>query len=225
MVKRNSMIKGCIFDLDGVIVDTAKYHFKAWERLASSLSIPFTEQDNEHLKGVSRLESLKFILSLGDVTLSEEETSKLLRLKNDWYIDLISDLSSLDLLEGIPEFLEHLKSEHIKISLGSASKNAMPVLVSTGILPYFDYISDGNSTDKSKPDPEVFYIAAQGLGLEPSECIVFEDAIKGIEAALNGGFKVVGIGEKDVLDMAHVVYPNLVGKTFKNIIKDLTQVN
>jgi beta-phosphoglucomutase len=211
------MVKACIFDLDGVIVDTAKYHFLAWQRLANKLGIDFTEEENEHLKGVSRVQSLEYILRLGKVELSNEDKLSFAHLKNEWYVDLISNLSSDEILPGVMDLLNDLKSNNVKIALGSASKNAVPILKSIGILPYFDYISDGNSTDKSKPDPEVFIIAAEGINETPAACIVFEDSIKGIEAANIGHFRSLGIGDKNTLHMAEYTFENLIGITWSKL--------
>ncbi len=216
-MENKSQFKGCIFDLDGVIVDTAKFHFLAWQKLANLLDITFTEEDNEALKGVSRTESLNHILGMGGLVKSDEEKTLLASMKNAWYIDMISHLDHSALMPGVIELMDDLKVHGIKIALGSASKNALPVLRSTGILEYFHYISDGNSTDKSKPDPEVFYIAAEGLSLQPHECIVFEDSIKGLEAAQKGGFLKVGIGNVINLPIADFVVEDLSYITFENL--------
>jgi beta-phosphoglucomutase len=203
------MIKAVIFDLDGVLVDTAKYHFLAWKKLANSLGITFTEKDNEQLKGVSRMESLEYILKLGRYESSQVEKERFCALKNSMYIDFISDLDENALLPGSIKLLSSLRESGIKIALGSASKNALPVLTSTNILQYFDAIADGNSTKKSKPDPEVFLIASENLGLNPHECVVIEDSIKGIEAAIAGGFKSIGIGNEVDLNKAQYVVDSL----------------
>jgi beta-phosphoglucomutase len=202
-------IKACIFDLDGVIVDTARYHYQAWRRLANSLGFDFTEADNEHLKGVSRAESLRIILSLGGVSLPEAEQEALAAKKNDWYVALISQVGAEELLPGARAFLEALRAAGYKIALGSASKNARTILERTGILPLFDAVIDGNHTTKGKPDPQVFLMGAEALGLPPEACVVFEDAQKGIEAARNGGFPCVGIGDPGTLAQADRVLPGL----------------
>ena len=211
------MIKGCIFDLDGVIVDTAKYHYLAWKRLAGSLGIEFTEHDNEQLKGVSRMQSLEHILEIGKLSLSIEDKLQLAKRKNEWYVEYITHIDKSEILDGAEKLLLDLKKNNISIALGSASKNAIPLLKSIGILDLFDYISDGNSTDKSKPDPEVFLIAAKGLNLLPEECVVFEDSIKGVEAAIKGNFKSIGIGEASVLGIADFVWPDLHDATWGKI--------
>jgi len=198
-------LEACIFDLDGVLVDTAKYHFLSWQSIAHNLGIDFTLSHNENLKGVSRKESLEYILQLGSVEVVEEEKIQLMDTKNKLYLNFISSLSPSDLLSGVIPFLDSLKNNRIKIALGSASKNALPVLYSTGIFHYFDTISDGNSTNKSKPDPDVFLIASRALGVDPSNCIVFEDAQKGVEAAKSGGFYCIGIGEEPLFGVDHAL--------------------
>lgn len=213
------MIQGFIFDLDGVIVDTAKYHFLAWRRLANNLGIDFTEEENENLKGVSRMASLDHILRLGKLELRQEEKIKLAAAKNEWYVEFISRIDQSEVLPGVNELLDNLIQNRIKIALGSASKNAIPILQGIDLYDKFDFISDGNSTDKSKPDPEVFLIAANGIQLEPSKCLVIEDSIKGIEAAINGGFLSLGIGLKSNLGDADVVLPNLENSNYENINK------
>jgi len=211
------MIKACIFDLDGVIVDTAKYHFQAWRRLAQELGFDFTERENEKLKGVSRMQSLDLILSWGGVVKTGEEKAELAARKNDWYVQLISGMTPGETLEGVPEFLNELRSKKVKIALGSASKNAQTILEKIGLTPYFDALIDGNQTTKSKPDPEVFLLGAAALGVAPSEAIVFEDAAKGIEAALAGGFWAIGIGAQEGLNEAHAVIPGFKNYDFEKI--------
>jgi beta-phosphoglucomutase len=211
------MIQACIFDLDGVIVDTAKYHYLAWKRLADMLNIPFSEEENENLKGVSRVQSLEYILNLGGVQLAADEKSKYAMAKNDWYLEYVSQINEEEILPGVLQLFDDLKSNHIKIALGSASKNAIPILKNIGLLHYFDFISDGNSTDKSKPDPAVFLIAAKGINHEPINCIVFEDALKGVEAAIAGGFRSFGVGDKNTLGIAEYVFPDLKEMTWNKL--------
>jgi beta-phosphoglucomutase len=202
-------IKACIFDLDGVICDTAKFHFRAWRRLANELGFDFTEEDNEKLKGVSRTESLRLILKWGGMTENDEEVlAAMADKKNSWYLESISSMTPHEILPGVQAFLDDLKKRQIKIVLGSASKNAVVILERLELLSYFDAIVDGNHTTKSKPDPEVFLMGAEAVGLKPKDCIVFEDAEKGVEAALDGKFYTVGVGNHDVLDEAHIVIPN-----------------
>ncbi len=200
----------CLFDLDGVLVDTAKYHFLAWKRLADELNIPFDEEDNERLKGVSRMASLEIILSLGDVSLTEKEKVELATKKNEWYRAYILKMDPSEILPGALELLEDLRERGIKLALGSASKNAPTILEVTGLAPYFDAVVDGNSVSKAKPDPEVFLIGARSLGVEPVRCVVFEDAIAGIEAAKNAGMLAIGVGDPETLTEADHVVPNLV---------------
>lgn len=213
-----SLIKACIFDLDGVLVDTAKYHFAAWRRLANELGFDFTHTDNEKLKGVSRVESLRLILQWGGVEKSAAEQAELAALKNSWYTESIKEMPQEEILEGISPFLEHLRSTGIRIALGSASKNAGIILQQVGLTDYFEVIVDGNSVEKSKPDPEVFLKGAKALGLTPAECMVFEDAEKGIEAALNGGFTAIGLGDPASLNRAHLVLKSLSDWTLPQLI-------
>lgn len=193
------MIKGCLFDLDGVLVDTAKYHFLAWKRLADELDIAFTHEDNERLKGVSRMRSLDIILEIGQVTLEESQKITLADKKNEWYKEYIMKMDESEILSGVSQFLEHIRNKGIKIALGSASKNSPIILERTGLAKYFDAIVDGNDVSSAKPDPEVFLLGAEKLGLKPEECLVFEDAQAGIEAAKAGGMKVVAVGTEELL--------------------------
>lgn len=215
------MIKACIFDLDGVIVDTAKYHFVAWRRLANELGFDFTEAENEQLKGVSRMGSLDLILSWGNVQLSEDEKIAWADKKNTWYRAYLKDMTAADILEGVLPFLDDLANHKIHVGLGSASKNAMTVIDQIGLRDRFEVIIDGTKTTKSKPDPQVFQLGASAMNIESSECIVFEDAASGVEAALNGGFYAVGIGQPENLGHAHLVIPNFIGKTLDNIVHEL----
>lgn len=202
-------VKACIFDLDGVIVDTAIYHFKSWKRLADELGINFTLHDNERLKGVSRVRSLEIILELGNVTKTEAEQKELASRKNDWYTEMISKMKPDEVLPGAKDFLQTVKNAGIKTALGSASKNAGIILDKTGLTPFFDAIIDGNHVSKAKPDPEVFLKGAESVQVDPKFCVVFEDAIAGVEAAIAGGMKVVGIGSPDILGKANLVVSGL----------------
>lgn len=189
------MIRGFLFDLDGVLVDTAHYHFKAWQRMAAELGIHFGEAENEQLKGVSRAESLRRILEWGGVSLTDAEKQHWMTLKNDWYLELVAGMPADDYLPGAHEFLVASRTAGIKVALGSASKNAPLILERLGWIPLFDALVDGNVVTASKPDPEVFLEGARRLGLQPEECVVFEDSEAGVEAAHRGGMKVVGIGQ------------------------------
>jgi beta-phosphoglucomutase len=202
-------IKACLFDLDGVVVDTAKYHYLAWNRLANSLGFNFTEKDNERLKGVSRMRSLEILLSVGKVNPSEKEKLKMAKEKNDWYVEYISKLDESEILPGVKEFLIELRQNGIKIALGSASKNSMIILNNLNLTSYFDAIIDGNKVSKAKPDPEVFLLGARELNVQPSECVVFEDAQAGIDAAKAANMKVIGIGQKDVLVNVDKIFEGL----------------
>ena len=202
-------IKACIFDLDGVIVDTAVYHYKAWKRLANQMGFDFTEEQNELLKGVSRVRSLEIILGIGGLTKTETEQEELATLKNKWYVDMIGQMKPDEILPGAKEFVQACRDAGIKTALGSASKNSMMILAKINMVDLFDAIIDGNKVSKAKPDPEVFLKGAEELGVKPSECVVFEDAIAGVEAAVNGGMKVVGVGSPKVLTDANLVIGGL----------------
>ncbi len=203
--------KACLFDLDGVLVDTAIYHFQAWKILGENFNYQLSEEQNEQLKGVSRVESLIRILNWASYTATEEQKEIWLKEKNDNYLQLITHMNPSEILPGVVDFLGQIKADGYKIALGSASKNAEIILEKTHLTPWFDVIIDGNKVSKSKPDPEVFLKGAEGLGLLPSECIVFEDAQAGVDAAIAGGMKVIGIGEASVLGDANKVIPNFVG--------------
>ncbi len=200
---------GCLFDLDGVLVDTAVYHYKAWKALANRLGFDFTEAQNEHLKGVNRMRSLDMILNWGKVTKSEAEMLELAAGKNAEYVEMISKMTAAEVLPGTLQLLDQLKAAGIKIALGSASKNSGLILERTNLAHYFDAIIDGNHVNASKPDPEVFLKGAEALGLEPANCIVFEDAQAGVQAAINGGMKVVGVGQQNNLEGANLVIKDL----------------
>lgn len=204
-----STIKACIFDLDGVIVDTAIYHYEAWRRLANQLGFDFTEEQNEELKGISRIESLKIILNWGNLQKDEDEIVALATLKNTWYVEMITKMTPSEILPGAQEFLELVREKGYKTALGSASKNSETILKQIGLFDHFDVLVDGNKVTKSKPDPAVFLAGAEELGVDPSTCVVFEDAIAGVQAALNGGMRVVGIGNADVLKGADLVVAGL----------------
>jgi beta-phosphoglucomutase len=203
--------KACLFDLDGVLVDTAIYHFQAWKNLGKKFHYELTEEQNEQLKGVSRVESLNRILAWANYSATEEQISTWLNEKNDNYLELISNMNPSEILPGVLDFLEQIKEAGYKIALGSASKNAEIILEKTGLMPLFDLIIDGNKVTKSKPDPEVFLKGAEGLGMKPSECIVFEDAQAGVEAAKAGLMKAIGIGDRETLYLADKVIPNFIG--------------
>ncbi|MCX6253562.1 MAG: beta-phosphoglucomutase [Bacteroidia bacterium] len=202
-------IKACIFDLDGVIVDTAKYHFMAWKRLADQLGIHFTEKDNERLKGVSRMDSLEIILEIGNRKLNSVLKYEYATLKNTWYIDYISRMTPDEILPGCLEFIYELRNADVHVAIGSASKNTPMILDRTGIKELFDAVADGNIVTKAKPDPEVFIKAANMLDIGPGNCVVFEDAVAGVQAALDAGMMCIGVGSAKVLMEAHFIISGL----------------
>lgn len=212
-------MKACIFDLDGVLVDTAKYHFIAWKRLAGDLGVDFTEHDNEQLKGLSRDASLDYILNKGNITASASEREIWKEQKNNWYLELVRTMPQEEVLPNCKELLQDLKNNQIKIALGSASKNAKLILDRVNITHYFDAIIDGTVTSKSKPDPEVFLLGAKAMNCSISDCMVFEDALNGVRAAKTGGFFTVGIGEEKVLAEANIVLPDLTTLNYKELHK------
>lgn len=197
--------KACLFDLDGVIVDTAVYHFQAWRRLANELGFDFTEHQNEQLKGISRMESLDLILKWGNVTLSEEEKIEWATHKNAWYLELVQQMTPNEVLKGVPEFLRSLRANGIKIALGSASKNSRLILEKIKMIEFFDVIIDGNDLTRGKPDPQVFLLGAEATGCKPANCVVFEDALAGVQAGKAGGMKVIGVGDAKILHEADFV--------------------
>lgn len=198
-------IRTCIFDLDGVIVDTAKFHFLAWQRLAKELHINFTEQDNERLKGVSRMESLDILLSLDNRVVDPKTKDELATRKNAWFVEYINALQPDEIYPGVKDLLVQLRQRGYKLGLASSSKNAGTVLQRLGIADLFDCVVDGTMIRNSKPDPEVFLLAASKLGADPATCVVFEDAEAGVEAAVRAGMKCVGIGSPALLGKANRV--------------------
>jgi len=198
--------KGFIFDLDGVIVDTAKYHYLAWKKLANSIGLDFSEEQNEQLKGVSRVHSLEKILEWGNRNLSEKEFLDLMNKKNEDYLSYISTMDESEILTNVPQVLSFLIENKQPIALGSASKNARAILERVNLLDTFNAIVDGNDVSKTKPNPEVFLNAANVLQVKPEKCIVFEDAVAGIQAANNANMISIGIGEKEVLKEADYVF-------------------
>ncbi|TDT43875.1 beta-phosphoglucomutase [Maribacter spongiicola] len=193
---------GFIFDLDGVIVDTAKYHYLAWRKLANELGFEFTKEQNELFKGVSRKRCLEILLDIGNVKATQEQFDTWMVEKNVDYLAYIEKMDSSEILPDVTRVLEYLKKKNIPIALGSASKNARPILEKVDLLPYFDSIVDGNSVTKAKPDPEVFLIAANNLGIAANSCVVFEDAVAGIQAANAANMVSIGIGDADILNEA-----------------------
>ena len=200
-------IKACLFDLDGVVVDTAKYHYMAWKKIATDLGFDFLEHDNERLKGVSRMESLDILLDIGKIKIDLRAKEELAAIKNSLYVSLIQKMTPDEILPGVIRFLDELHNGGILIALGSASKNAKSILDKIKIANKFDAVIDGNKVSKAKPDPEVFIKGAIELGIKPQDCLVFEDAQAGIDAARNGGMHVIGIGQPENLKNADFVIP------------------
>jgi len=212
---------GFIFDLDGVIVDTAKYHYLAWRNLTNSLGFDFTEEQNEQLKGVSRVKSLEILLELGKVKLSKEKKEALLIEKNKEYLEYVYKMTSSEILPGVNQLLTFLETNNIKFVLGSASKNAQLILEKVGLLERFTAIVDGNYVSKAKPNPEVFLIGAEKLNMSPENCVVFEDAIAGVQAANTANMVSIGIGDANVLSEADYNFNDMTAITsdfLKNLI-------
>ena len=192
--------------MDGVIVDTAKYHYLAWRKLANELGFEFTEEQNEMFKGVSRKRCLEILLDIGKIEATKEQFDTWMIDKNVDYLEYIENMDESEILPDVPKVLQFLKENNIPIALGSASKNAQPILEKVGLLPYFDTIVDGNNVTKAKPDPEVFLLAAKQLGVKANDCIVFEDAVAGVEAANAAEMISIGIGDDEVLAHAKFNY-------------------
>ena len=201
-------LQAVIFDLDGVITDTAEYHYLAWRALGEGINVPFTREFNEELKGISRMDSLEKILALGgrehDFTIEEKEN--LADQKNEHYKRLIQEISPADILPGVENLIAEIKNRGFKIGLASVSKNAFTVMESLQLTKQFDVIIDAATIKNSKPDPEIFLTAAKALDVDPTECIGIEDAVAGVEAIKGAGMFAVGVGSKDTLAKADVVY-------------------
>ncbi len=208
---------GLLFDLDGVIVDTAKYHYIAWKEIAEELGITFTEKDNERLKGVSRIRSFEIILEIGKCSMPETEQKLYCEKKNDLYLSYITKMKENEILPGVREFLEDVREKGYKVGLGSASKNSRIILDRLNLREFFDIIVDGTNIIKAKPDPEVFLKGAKELELSAKECIVFEDSLAGIKAAHACGMMAVGIGIRKLLAEADLVIPGFEGITIEDI--------
>lgn len=206
MQQTNAPKKGFIFDLDGVIVDTAKFHFLAWKNLAEGLDISFSEEQNEQLKGVSRIRSLEKILAWGNKHISDDHFMELMARKNDEYLSYVAKMNDSEILPDVPRVLAFLEEKKQGIALGSASKNARVILKKVGLKAYFETIVDGTNVTKAKPDPEVFLNAAEGLKINAENCIVFEDSLAGVEAANTANMISIGIGNRSVLKDADYVF-------------------
>jgi len=202
-----SRYRAAIFDLDGVLADSAGAHFAAWKRIADILSIPFEEEDNEALKGVDRMGSLRHILALGGLTLAEEEMLALATLKNGFYLDAVAQMTPADILPGAAELVARVKALGMKTGVASASRNAPLLLERIGIVRAFDFIADAGAA-ASKPAPDIFLACSTALGVAPAECLGFEDAAAGIEAILAAGMTAIGIGDPVVLGRAAMVFPD-----------------
>lgn len=211
------MIKACIFDLDGVIVDTAGYHYLSWKRLAKEIGIELTKADNERLKGVSRMRSLDIILQMGGVTLNEHDKEALAHKKNTWFVEYLREMTPEEIYPGVRALIRQLREHGIKVALASSSKNARTVIELLKIQDDFDVVVDGNMIVHSKPNPEIFLLAASMMGIAANDCLVFEDAAAGVDAALAAGMKCVGIGSPAQLGHAHKVIP----KTGEFKVQDL----
>jgi beta-phosphoglucomutase len=201
------MIRAFIFDLDGVITDTAEYHYRGWKRLADEEGLPFSREDNEGLRGIPRRESLMLILK--DRVYPETKILEMMERKNGYYLEFIKEISPRDLLPGAKELLEEIRAAGLKNGLGSASRNAAEVLDRLGIRSLFEAVSDGHSVERQKPAPDLFLHAAGQLDLPPEECVVVEDAAAGIEAARAGGFRSIGLGPRERVGAAEAIFPNL----------------
>lgn len=202
-------VKGLLFDLDGVLVTTEHNHYVAWKKTADALGVHFTEKENELLKGISRVDSLRKILELGNVVISQDEFDALLQSKNEFYLDSIQALNQSDLLPGVLDLLTIAKNKGIKLGVGSSSKNAPMILRLLDIDYFFDVIVDGNGVVDPKPHPEVFLNGAKAIELDPSEVFVFEDAASGIQAAKAGGFKAIGVGNPAIKELADIYLDDL----------------
>jgi beta-phosphoglucomutase len=213
------MIKGFIFDLDGVLTDTAEYHYRGWKRLADEFGLPFTREDNEALRGIPRRASLLMILKEHQV--AEEQILEMMERKNRYYLEFIREITPHDLLPGARELLEEIRAAGLKSALGSASKNAREVVRRLGIADLLDALSDGASVERQKPAPDLFLHAADQLGLQPGQCVVVEDAAAGIEAARGGGFRSIGLGPHERVGRADLILPDLNGVHLLDLLNQL----
>ena len=186
--------KAVIFDLDGVIVCTDECHYKGWKKLADEENIYFDREINQRLRGVSRMESLEIVIERAKKSYTAEEKAEMAERKNNYYREYIKDLTPADVLPGVMDFCEFLRANGAKLAIGSSSKNTPAILKGIGLDTYFDAVADGNQITKSKPDPEVFLLAAKLVGIDPADCMVVEDAEAGVQAALAGGMDVLGLG-------------------------------
>lgn len=219
-----TLFEGCIFDLDGVIVDTARYHFLSWNKLARNLGFEITEEDNEQLKGISRADSLDIVLKLGSYTLPQKEKIKCLKSKNDYYLEYVEKLGNKDALPGVEDFLAELNKESYKVALGSASRNARGIIDRLELTKYFHAVVDGTDVQKSKPNPEVFLKGANLLQIDPKRIVIFEDAQKGIAAAHSAGSLAVGVGDPKSLQDADINIQTFKNYTIKDLIGSMSEL-
>jgi len=213
------VIKAVIFDLDGVIVDTAHYHYLAWKRLAKELGMDLTIEQNELLKGVSRMRSLEIILELGGISLNESEKERIANKKNGWFVEYVDQMKPDEIFPGVKEKLKSIRAKGIKVALASSSKNAPRVIELLKIENEFDAVVDGTMIAHTKPDPEIFLLAASKLGVAPAACVVFEDAEAGVEAAIAAGMKCVGVGSLEQLNKANIVVSKTADLKFDQLVK------
>ena len=223
MPGRQADIAGCIFNLDGVLVNTAQYHFQAWLRLAKQLGFEFSVDQFSALKEQSRMASLEMVLEWGGLYIPEAEKMYWADIKNNLYRQLISEMKPGEVLPGVLLFLRQVRESGIKTAVSSTSQNARAVLESTRLLPFFDEVIDGNAIKKQKPDPQCFMLASEALSLHPEKCLVFDDTTLGINAALSGGFWVAGIGEEKQIEGAHVVVSGLEHLKYNELILQLSK--
>lgn len=220
--KYTHLISACIFDFDGVIVDTADYHYLSWKKLALKLGFEFTKEQNEKMKGISRMASLEVVLDIGNIKASESEKLKMAHVKNEWYKEYLETVDDSIILPGVKSFLAELKTNKIPFVLGSASKNARFVMSKISIADSFDAIFDGNDTERSKPDPEVFLKGAAYLKIAPKDIVVFEDSYKGLVAANAGGFYSCGVGDASILDNANMNIPSFSEFTYSDFLDKIS---
>jgi beta-phosphoglucomutase len=212
--------KAVIFDLDGVIVSTDEYHYRAWKRMADEEGIDFDRTINESLRGISRMESLEIVLERASKSYTTTEKAELARRKNEYYKQLLNQLTPADILPGVMPVLEQLKREGIKIAVGSSSKNTPVILEKIGLDRYFDAVADGNQITHSKPDPEVFLLAAAKLQIRPEDCVVVEDAAAGIDAAVTGKMKAVAVGAAAGYEKARLGLRDLTGISIDELLSE-----
>lgn len=223
MPQPSASIQGCIFDLDGVVVDTFQYHFRAWRRVAKRLGFDFTEEQHLRLQGLGRMESLEKLLEWGGIYLPDAEKLHWADVKNNWYVELVAHMTPDAVLPGVRSFLKEIKDKGITTALVSSSKNARSVLQSTRLDAFFDVVVDGNIIKKPKPDPERYLLAAQALRLLPGDCAVFEDAPSGVFGAQYSGFVVVGVGSPEYLQGAGAVIGGFENLSFDDLLSRLTE--